>query len=297
MRAAERSKRWSVPTGVACGLGALVSVVALASRAPLDGSASVNASATRTPFSALLVLAAGAGLIALGAMAVVMRPGRRRRNDEPERERPALQVHWAWKVVAILVPFALGAALLAAAVLGVRIFPGPGRPRAVSVGHRVVATPSPVRIARGFELPSWLPWTILGILAVAVLVGGWLLLRRWRTLTDEVPRAPATREAVEAAISALGSTRDPRAAVIAAYVAMERTFAAHDLGRRRPEAPREYLRRVVRANAAPRDPATTITGLFEEARFSPHPIPETARTRTLAAMSALRATVGAEGGK
>jgi hypothetical protein len=36
-----------------------------------------------------------------------------------------------------------------------------------------------------------------------------------------------------AAISALDSTQDPRNAVIAAYAAMERTFAAHDLGRSR----------------------------------------------------------------
>jgi Domain of unknown function (DUF4129) len=297
MSAVERLKRWTGTIGVACGLGVLVAVVALASRVPLDGSVSVNASAARTPLSALFVLAVGAGLVALGAMAVVMRPGRRRRDDEPERERPPLQVHWAWKVVAILVPFALGAALLAAAVVGVRIFPGPGRPSAASPNHAAFSTPAPVRSTRSFELPSWLPWAVLGVLAVAVLVGGWLLLQRSRTLTDEVPRAPAAREAVEAAIVALDSTRDPRAAVIAAYAAMERTFAAHDLGRLAPEAPREYLRRVASANAASGDPAATITGLFEEARFSTHPIPETARARTLAGLSALRASVGAERGK
>jgi len=85
--------------------------------------------------------------------------------------------------------------------------------------------------------------------------------------------------------------------VIAAYAAMERRFAAHDLGRRRPEAPREYLRRVLRASEAPADPAVTITDLFEEARFSTHPISEHARDRTRAALSSLRESLGGERGR
>jgi Domain of unknown function (DUF4129) len=297
MLAAQRSKRWDVAGGVGCVLGALVAVVALASRAPLDGSQPVNAGSARTPLTALLVLAAGAGLVVLCAIPVFMWRGRWRRDDEPEHERPPVQVHWAWKVAAILVPFALGAALLAAAVLGVRIFPGPPRLAGLSVTHRVVAAPGAEHRARSFELPFWLPWTVLGILAVAVVLGGWLALRRSQTLTDKPLRTPATRAAVEAAISALDLTRDPRDAVIAAYAAMERTFASRDLGRLAPEAPREYLTRVLTVSAAPADQAATITGLFEEARFSTHPISEAARTRTLAALSALRATVGAESGR
>jgi Domain of unknown function (DUF4129) len=291
------SRVGKLATAAACGLGALVSVVALASRGPLDGSAPVNASSARTPLSALFVLVAGAGLIGLGAMTVVLRHGCRPRDGEPERERTGLQVHWAWKLAAILIPFALGAALLAAAGLGVRILPAPARPVAALPTHRAVTTRAPGHGARSFELPSWLPWTVLGILAVAALIGGWLILRRSRTLTDEPRRSPAVRAAVEAAISALDCTRDPRQAVIAAYAAMERTFAERDLGRRRPEAPREYLTRVLRASEAPADPAKTITGLFEEARFSTHPISENARGRTLAALSDLRGSLGTEGGR
>jgi Domain of unknown function (DUF4129) len=297
MSAAQRSKRWNVAGATACGLGALVAVVALASRVPLDGSTPVNASSARTPLTALFVLVAGAGAIALGAMTLLLRPRRRRGDDEPERKPPALDVHWAWKVAAILIPFALGSALVAAAVLGARITPAPARPRVALPTHTGVAPPTPEPGARSFALPSWLPWTLLGILAVAALVGGWLLLRRSRTPTDEAPSTPTARAAVEAAISALDSTPDPRAAVIAAYAAMERTFAAHDLGRRRPEAPREYLRRVLRASEAPADQAVTITGQFEEARFSTHPISEHARVRTLAALSSLRDSLGGDSGR
>jgi len=293
MLSAQRSKRWNVAAVLACVLGVLVAVVALASRAPLDGSQPVNGSSARTPLTALFVLAAGAGLVALCAIPVFMWPGRRRREDEPEHERPPLQVHWAWKVAAIVVPFALGAALLAAAVVGVRIFPGTPRLAGVSVRPRVVAAPGSEHRATRFELPSWLPLTVIGILVVAVVLTVWLALRRVRTATAEPQRRAATRAAVEAAISALDSTRDPRDAVIAAYAAMERTFAARDLGRLAPEAPREYLTRLLSLSAAPADQAATITGLFEKARFSTHPISVTDRTRALAALRALRATVDA----
>jgi hypothetical protein len=297
MLSAQRLKRWNVVAGVVCVLGALLAVVALASRAPLDGSQPLSASSARTPLTALFALAAGAGLIALCAIPVYMWSGRRRGDDEPEHERPPPNVHWAWKVAAILVPFALGGALLAAAVLGLRTSPAPPRLVGLSVRPHVVAAPGSGPRAVSFELPAWLPWTLLGIVAVAVLLGVWVALRRSRAPTDESQGTPAPRAAVEAAISALDSTRDPRQAVIAAYAAMERTFAARDLGRLAPEAPREYLTRVLTVSAAPADQAATITRLFEEARFSTHPIPETARTRTLAALSALRATMGGESGR
>jgi len=299
MSAAQRSKRWNVAGAAACGLATLVAVVALAGRVPLDGSMPMNASSARTPLSALFLLVVGAGAIALGAMTGLLAPGRRRRDDEPERERerPALQVHWARKLAAILIPFAVGAALVTAAVLGARLIPAPARPLVAVPAHAVAATPTPQPGARSFELPSWLPWTVLAILAIAALIGAWVLLRHSRTLTDEAGRTPTSTAAVEAAISALDSRQDPRAAVIAAYAAMERTFAAHDLGRRRPEAPREYLRRVLRASEAPADPAVTITDLFEEARFSTHPISEHARDRTRAALSSLRESLGGERGR
>jgi hypothetical protein len=94
----------------------------------------ISALSDRTLLTALVVLVVGAGFVALCVLTVFIWPDRRRRDEEPEHERPPLQVHWAWKV---------------------------------------------------------------------------------------------------AAISALDSTQDPRNAVIAAYAAMERTFAAHDLGRSR----------------------------------------------------------------
>ncbi|MGB0091097.1 MAG: DUF4129 domain-containing protein, partial [Solirubrobacteraceae bacterium] len=94
---------------------------------------------------------------------------------------------------------------------------------------------------------------------------------------------------VEAAIGALETATDPRGAVIAAYGAMERTLATHGVARSPAEAPREYLRRTRAASSATEREARTLTGLFEEARFSTHPIPERVRELASSALSCLRA--------
>jgi hypothetical protein len=81
---------------------------------------------------------------------------------------------------------------------------------------------------------------------------------------------------------------DPRAAVIEAYARMEQVLAERELGRRTPEAPREYLARVLREQGMPEQSLTTLTALFEEARFSPHPIPQSAPGRALSELDNAR---------
>ena len=81
------------------------------------------------------------------------------------------------------------------------------------------------------------------------------------------------RRALDSALVALREPADPRGAVIEAYARMEEVLASRELGRRIPEAPREYLERVLREQGMPERSLTTLTELFEEARFSPHPIP------------------------
>ncbi len=154
---------------------------------------------------------------------------------------------------------------------------------------------APSQHSQGYAIPSWLPWTLLGLLLLAVVVVVcWVLLAGRRTPSDTTGGANATSAAVQAALSALESTADPRSAVIAAYAAMERTLAAHGLGRSPAEAPREYLRRVLVASSATHQEATTLTASFEEARFSLHPITEQIRDRALAALTSMRRRLDAE---
>ena len=61
------------------------------------------------------------------------------------------------------------------------------------------------------------------------------------------------------------------------------------------EAPREYLRRVLGRTSGAETEATLLTGLFEEARFSTHPLPESVRSRARATLSSLRDRLGPGG--
>ena len=163
--------------------------------------------------------------------------------------------------------------------------------------------------------PAWLRWTIAAIGLAGILAAGVLLVRelrrrggRRRRPRSGPPTAPETtvaqpssagtednaavaRRALDAALEPLRAPADPRAAVIEAYARMEQVLAERELGRRTPEAPREYLGRVLRAQGMPKRSFTTLTALFEEARFSPHPIPQSAPRRALTELENARAAL------
>jgi DNA ligase D-like protein (predicted 3'-phosphoesterase) len=154
--------------------------------------------------------------------------------------------------------------------------------------------------------PAWLPWTLAATGLAGIVAAGLLVARDFRGRTGrrgrrarrKAARSPAAqisrasgadeaelaRHAIDTAKELLRNPADPRAAVIAAYARMERALAERELGRRTPEAPREYLARVLREQGMPERSLTTLTGLFEEARFSLHPIPRCAPGRALRAL-------------
>ena len=168
------------------------------------------------------------------------------------------------------------------------------------------------------SLPAWLRGTIAAIALTGVLTAAVLLVRerrRWggrrRGRRSLRPRAPQTtvaepseddteddtelaRRAVDAALARLGQPADPRAAVIEAYARMEGVLAERELGRRTPEAPREYLGRVLRERGIPERALTTLTALFEEARFSLHPISESASRRAVSELENARGALAAK---
>ena len=105
---------------------------------------------------------------------------------------------------------------------------------------------------------------------------------------DAEADAEVARRALDAALVSLREPADSRAAVIEAYARMEDVLASRELGRRIPEAPREYLTRVLREQGMPERSLTTLTELFEEARFSPHPIPTSASARARSELETAR---------
>jgi Domain of unknown function (DUF4129) len=165
--------------------------------------------------------------------------------------------------------------------------------------------------------PAWLPWTIVGLGVVGIVTAGLLLVRDLRLGGAKRRRRPrdrrtalgtaatelsavgseddsdVARRAVEAALEPLRDHADPRAAVIAAYARMEQVLAERELARRTPEAPREYLARVLREQGMPERSLTTLTALFEEARFSLHVIPQSAPRRALSELENARVALAA----
>jgi hypothetical protein len=159
--------------------------------------------------------------------------------------------------------------------------------------------------------PAWLLWTIAASTLAAVLAALVLLARDlrgrvgWRRHRGDRPTAPETtvvqpsngaaeddaelaRRAIDAALEPLRGPADTRAGVIEAYARMEQVLAERELGRRTPEAPREYLGRVLLEQGMPERSLTTLTALFEEARFSLHPIPESSPRRALSELEKAR---------
>ena len=165
--------------------------------------------------------------------------------------------------------------------------------------------------------PAWLRWAAVCIAFGALVTGGVLFVRNFRGLgvrrrgrrraapneaeaAEAGPATPATeddaevaRRAVEAALKTLREPTDPRGAVIAAYARLEKVLAERDLGRRSPEAPREYLARVLGEQGMPEGSLATLTSLFEEARFSLHPIPESAPQRAQSELENARGVLAA----
>ena len=287
----QRSRRWARAVLAVLAVAGAAAVVAMAGRAPLSHSTPINASSAQAPAMALFVLLLGAGSVALAGLAALIWSGRwRKGDDELEPVHQPFHIPWYWKIGAIALPFALGAALVAAAVLGTRTAHSPSRLGSTAVHAGPHGAPAQPRgHSGGFTVPVWLPWTLLAIIVVALAVGIVLLLFRGERRVEESTERSGARAAVESAIGALGATSDARSAVIAAYAAMERSLAERGVTRSETEAPREYLHRVLTtASGAERD-ARALTELFEEARFSTHPIPDRLRELAASALSSLRA--------
>jgi hypothetical protein len=135
----------------------------------------------------------------------------------------------------------------------------------------------------------------LALLAACVLIGlGATLaaarLSRARTRPLETP-VPAEGPAaiLDEGLGALLAEADPRRAVIAAYVAMERAMARQGWARRPAEAPSEYLARVLGVAPARAADLDRLVGMYQLARFSEHEVTFGMRETAVATVRRLRA--------
>jgi hypothetical protein len=135
-------------------------------------------------------------------------------------------------------------------------------------------------------------WPLAAGIGGFILLGGvWLYIRRRRGsdgFLDADALDTAIAATIEATVDDLRAERDPRRAVIAAYAQMERTFAEHGLRRRPAETPLEYFARVLRTRDVRESAVSTLTELFEYAKFSRHEIDDGMKTRAIDALLAVR---------
>lgn len=127
------------------------------------------------------------------------------------------------------------------------------------------------------------------VVAAALGLAATMVLRRRRPAedpdsgtepdeTDGMGEEGALAEAVAAAEEELDSHGDDtRAAIIAAYLAMERQLVSRGTARRASDTPTDFLTRAVATRRVSRGSAGRLTELFREARFSTHPMPPGAR--------------------
>jgi NADH:ubiquinone oxidoreductase subunit 5 (subunit L)/multisubunit Na+/H+ antiporter MnhA subunit len=200
----------------------------------------------------------------------------RRRQDVPEelkaRRRPSRWVSLLLLLILLSVPAVMHKLLDRLSKLREQLAPhlaGTAAPQPAS--HQSHAAAS----------PTWM-WAVVAAavaLAALFLVG---LARHSRAAADETedeteprPQDGARRRlaaAVSAGTAALYDSGTPRASIIAAYAAMERSLAHAGASPEASDTPAEVLARAAQGGLVRSDAAVSLTGLFRLARYSPHPV-------------------------
>ncbi len=216
-----------------------------------------------------------------------------RQRRQPAAGFATRRLRTVLRAVLVAGVIAIPAALLADAPLRghlpSRLRTGPPLPAAPSGRPTHLAKPAPVHLPL-----TALLYTLLGLVLLAGVVGCVLLLRRRPADQDTLPPEDASlaegertelRAAVRSGQRALARLDDARAAIIACYLAMERSLTAAGADRTDADTPAEFLDRAAAAGLVRTAAAGQLTGLFYEARFSQH---ELAGTERSAAEQALR---------
>lgn len=173
--------------------------------------------------------------------------------------------------------------------------------------HAPSGTPPPQagKVIAGHGSSTYRPtfqWPVLYatiLLAAFVVAWFWWVRRNAPPAADvagvELTAAEDVAATIGDAIDDLEAEPDARAAVIAAYARMERTFDRRGLDRRPSETPVEYLGRILVGLGSRAEPVARLTGLFEQAKFSDHEIDSSMKRDAIDALRAIRSDLQAAG--
>ena len=159
-------------------------------------------------------------------------------------------------------------------------------------------------LAGGLALPASEPETAPAIVnwafGILALTAGLATLgfALWIALGDrltgaeeepaEAPPPAALDAAVEESLEDLRAEPDSRRAIVRCYARFERVAAQSGLARKPWLTPMEFMREALARLPMPRAALPSLTGLFELARFSDHPLGPRERDRALDALHEIR---------
>lgn len=154
----------------------------------------------------------------------------------------------------------------------------------------------------GQMLPDWLT-TLLGLLCVVVVVAvaltvTWYLLRDRIRLRPDTPegdpvavgmRTEEVRAALQAGIDDLAEGNDPRTAVIACWLRLEKAAAAAGTPRAATDTAADLVTRMLASHAVTEPVLDRFAEVYRQARYAPHVVDETMRDEARDALTRLRA--------
>jgi hypothetical protein len=273
----------------------LVSLVALAS----GGSPLQAGDRQDIPDGVVRALAGAAGVLVVGLLLLVWagtpsvgkRRRRRRRLGARDLEGIGASLSATGKAAAI-VGGAIGLFLL----LTLPFLAPNGAPRAGARPENAVPPGPTSTSAPAGQTSIALTWLVVGSAAALLLLApAAVFVRRRRARAERravVPDAAAlVGSDLRRSLADLEFERDPRLAVQRAYARMEESLDKIELSRASDETPTEFTARVLRVLGASAAAASDLTGLFEIARFSDHPMDEDDRRRAIASVRRVEAEV------
>ena len=156
-------------------------------------------------------------------------------------------------------------------------------------GHPHAAAPG-----NGFATVDWAIAGVTWLLIVAAVIVVYRRMRRTEELEDGAAPLELEDDLPDTRLARLRAEKDPRRAVIGAYALMDGLMADRALGRRRSEAPVEYLGRMTVAGYGRITALGRLTRLYARARFSTHPVDTGMQAEAVDAVEAIAAEGPAE---
>lgn len=249
---------------------------------PSSGSSSPN------PFGILdsslastIVLFAFVGVLVVGAVAILLR------QRGPRVKRLLRPASW-WDLVGTFIAFLLFASLVylwpTLAQRAKNALPPTSTNATAGAANETLPT------VAGIPFGAFLGIAILAsILIVAFFVRMNLSSRRTPPSASTRIRRRAAAEAVGATITELQLGGDVRSAILACYQRFCQLLGTQGVQGQEAMTPRELESLAVRGLSVSAESANDLTSLFEEARYSQHPLGETDRDRAVRSLEQIRA--------